>query len=113
VTRRNQPSLFPPTSPAGGPVYQGVSAQFRTMFPKGDEDAERRKAELTGWVRLALDHARALDASPLVSVGRAQCSAELRETLTYIAEAASTGDGFDRFLEELTRDTSTAPHPEV
>jgi len=108
---RKQPALFGVAAPPGGAVYQGVSAQFRAMFPKGDEDAQRRKVELTGWVRLALDHARALDSSPLVSVGRAQVSAELRETLTYIAEAATAGDGFDRFLEELNRDRATAPHP--
>lgn len=103
-----------PDPKAGGPVYQGVSAQFRAMFPRNDPDAQASKATLSGWIRLALAHARAIDADQRPSQGRAMTSAELRETLTFIREATSSGDGFDEFLEELRRnDGPTAPHPQV
>jgi len=113
--RKRQPALFPvPDAPAGGAVYQGTTGQFAAMFPRGDPDAQARKRELKGWVRLALSHARALDASPLVSVGRAQVSAEWREVMTYIAEAAGPGDAFERLLEEVGRsDHPPAPHGPV
>ena len=113
-----QDGLFPhkPTSARttpGGPVYQGVAAQFRAMFPKDDPDAQTRKAELAGWMRLALAHARAIDAEARPTVGRAQTSSELRETLTAIAEAAGAGDAFDTFLKDLNAPDTETPHAQV
>jgi hypothetical protein len=95
---------------AGGAIYQGVARQFRAMFPKDDPDAQRMKENLRGWTALALSHARALDHVAGATVGRAQTSTELRETLAYIAEAMVSGDAFDDFLEDLRNDTATAPH---
>ena len=107
-------ALFDTPGEKAGPVYQGVSAQFRALFPKDDPEAQKKKAELTGWTRLALSHARAIDRDPRASVGRAQVSAELRETLTTIAAALSSGDAFDKLLEELGSGSDAAPsHPEV
>lgn len=102
MTRRQAtiPGLSVPV-PAGGPVYQGVARQIRAMFPKDDPEAKDRKAALSGWCSLALSHARAIDAAPMPSVGRAQTSSELREALAYLADAMSTGDGFDQFLRDL------------
>ncbi|MGL5929944.1 MAG: hypothetical protein ACRCY8_13500 [Dermatophilaceae bacterium] len=98
---QEQASLIPmPTAPPG-PVYQGVAAQFRALFPKGDASAQQRKAELAGWLRLALAHARAIDATPGATVGRAQTSAELRETLNQISEAVGTQDAFDALSASL------------
>ena len=115
MTRRQAQALFDPDqSRPGGPVYQGVSAQFRSLFPSSDPDAPAKKAALKGWTSLALAHARALDGETRPTVGRAQTSSELRETLAYIAEATATGDTFDAFLEELKSATpAAAPHPEV
>lgn len=99
-------------APPGGPVYQGVSKQIRALFPSDDPDARARKDELAGWVSLALSHARAIDNDQRASVGRAQVSTELREALTYIAEALNAGDSFDAFLEELRSGSAVAtPHP--
>ena len=116
MTRRRQSdSLFEePKATPGGPVYQGVSAQFRALFPSSDPDAVARKAALKGWTSLALAHARAIDAEARPTVGRSQTSSELREALAYIADATATGDTFDTFLQEL-RDAppAAAPHPEV
>lgn len=111
-------ALFPAPKPrrprAGGPIYQGVARQFRELFPKTDDDAQRQKRELSGWLSLALAHARALDESQLPSVGRAQTSSELREALAYIGEAVTAGDEFDKFIKELHENTpATTPHPAV
>ncbi|MGL5851647.1 MAG: hypothetical protein ACRCZD_12785 [Phycicoccus sp.] len=101
---QGQASLIPmPTAPPG-PVYQGVAAQFRALFPKGDTAAQERKAELMGWVRLALAHARAIDATHGATVGRAQTSAELRETLAQIADAVGTHDAFAELERQLLSD---------
>lgn len=94
---------------AGGPVYQGVARQFRALFPKDDADAQRLKEELSGWRALALSHARAIDAAPMPSVGRAQTSSELREALAAIAGAMGGGDAWDDFLEGLKDDGRAAP----
>lgn len=96
-----QDALFSDPRQPAGPVYQGVAAQFRQLFPAKDEAAQARKQELKGWLSLALSHARAIDRDPRASVGRAQVSAELRETMAAIAEAMSTGDKFDDFLNGL------------
>ena len=103
-----QDALLPiPAGPAG-PVYQGVSAQLRAMFPKDDEQAQTKKASLLGWTRLALSHARAIDADPRPSHGRALVSAELRATLEHLADATNTGDAFETFLASLRPDPIAA-----
>lgn len=117
MSRRHDDALFDEPrrqAPPGGPVYQGVAAQFRELFPKDDEAAQQRKRELAGWLKLALSHARAIDNEPRPTVGRAQTSSELRETLAAVAEALSAGDAFNDFLEELRHGSDpAAPHPEV
>src|SRR5690349_21021463 len=100
-------------APAGGAVYQGVARQLRAIFPKNDAVAMAKKKELGGWCSLALSHARAIDAAPMPSVGRAQTSSELREVLAYIGEAMSTGDAFDAWAEGLDRDYPAESHPPV
>lgn len=96
-----QDALF--TTPKGpaGPVYQGVAAQLRELFPKDDTTAQAKKRALAGWTRLALSHARAIDADPRPSHGRALVSAELRAALEFIGDATSATDAFDDFLAGL------------
>jgi len=106
------PALFEVSAPSrkAGPVYQGVAAAFRSLFPKHDEAAQERKRELAGHIRLALDHAHALDRDPRATVGRAQTSAELRETLATIRELAATGDAFAQLLEVLNNVDAPPAH---
>lgn len=109
---QGQGALFRSPVPGNGPVYQGVAAQFRALFPATDPEAKARKAALKGWTSLALSHARAIDADPRPTVGRAQVSTELREALTYIAMATATGDVFDQFLEDLRGMPAAPSHPQ-
>jgi len=82
---------------------------LRELFPPGDPAAQSRKRAIQGWTRLALGHARALDATPGATMGRAAVGAELRATLQEIAELVGTGDVFDQLLRDLEGVSDAAP----
>ena len=50
-----------PATRGVGPVYQGVCAQIRHLFPKGDDAAEDRKRTLAGTIAQARSLAASID----------------------------------------------------
>jgi hypothetical protein len=57
------PVLFTPPKPKVpvGPVYQGVCAQIRELFPTDDDEAQARKRQLLGTIAQARSVAGSID----------------------------------------------------
>ena len=62
TSRKAEDALFDSPAPGGfGPVYQGVCAQVRHLFPSSDPDAKARKAERAGTIAQARSIAASID----------------------------------------------------
>lgn len=120
MARRPDDTLFDPTAKTGpGPVYQGVCAQIRALFPN-DPDGKARKAQHAGTIAQARSLAASLDRVSGHG-GTRQASGhqlammhdQLDKLLERLDPDSPDADPFDRLLEELTNGRAQAPHAPV
>lgn len=111
------PALFDPPKVKApmGPVYQGVCAQIRELFPTDDAEAQARKRQLAGTIAQARSVAGSIDrvsGYPLGGVATRQAAgmqlSSLHERLdSLLLRLSPEGAEVDAF-EQLQRDMAEA-----
>lgn len=120
VTRKSSgaaPALFEPPKPKQpvGPVYQGVCAQIRELFPKDDDEAQQRKRQLLGTIAQARSVAASidrvsghpLDGFPTRQAAGMQLAALHHQLDELLLRLSPDGPELDAF-EQLQRDMAEA-----
>ena len=124
MTRSNSDdALFGVVTAAGpGPVYQGVCAQIRHLFPRADADAQDRKRSMAGTIAQARSLAASIDRDSGHGGGKqangvplATMHGQLDALLERLAGNGAT-DPFIDLLNELNEggagvSPTEAPHP--